>query len=384
MNPSELDGPPDDDELTIKGEIETSSVPDLLRSLLASRETGILSFKNGEFEKTLFMKEGVIVFAGSTNPDERLGENLLLRGKITARQYLEASKLIRPGRRLGAILLELNALEPDELIPSVEEQIREVILELLGWTRGSYSVVMTEIDPDLVLFQFSIENLILEGIRRIRSWTSVARGIGNIEAVPVVTDQSDGAYKLELGEEEQQVLARVSGRSTIEQICQMSFLSNFETCRTLWALKILGFIKWGQAAELQREGEGVRAEEQELDLEDVVEKFNQMFNRIYVFLQGRLGGEVEVFMDGVMEEIARQYGALFDGVDLKQYGRADYEQMLANVADLPAEQRRALMVSGLSELVYVIQLAVQRGRGSEEEAVVSGIIKDGFKRLGAA
>ena len=45
-----------------------------------------------------------------TDPDERLGENLLLRGRITARQYREASKLIRPGRRLGAILVELEAI----------------------------------------------------------------------------------------------------------------------------------------------------------------------------------------------------------------------------------------------------------------------------------
>ena len=84
-----------------------------------------------------------------------------------------------------------------------------------------------------------------------------------------------------------------------------------------------------------------------------------MFSRIYGFLRGRLGDAVDAFMDGCLEEVSRQYGALFDGVDLKHYGRADFEQMLANVADLPAEQRKSLMVSALNELVYVIQLAVR-------------------------
>jgi hypothetical protein len=109
-----------------------------------------------------------------------------------------------------------------------------------------------------------------------------------------------------------------------------------------------------------------------------------MFGRIFAFLKGRLGDGVYAFMDAALEEISRQYGALFGGVDLKQYGRADFEQMLANVADLPPEQRRSLMVAGLNELVFVLQLSVRTRCGKEEEAVVSGIIKDGFRRLGAA
>ena len=57
--------------------------------------------------------------------------------------------------------------------------------------------------------------------------------------------------------------------------------------------------------------------------------------------------------------------------------------MLANVADLPPEQRKSLMVSALNELVYVIQLSVRTRHGAQEEAVVSGIIKDGLRKLGA-
>jgi len=190
-------------------------------------------------------------------------------------------------------------------------------------------------------------------------------------------------HRLELSAEEQEVLAQVNGRSTVEQICDVSYLTHFETCRILWGLQVLGVVvRRGQkdsAAE-----EGARAHERELDLEGIVEKFNQMFGRIYVFLQGRLGREVDAFMDTVLDDVSRQYGSLFAGVDLKQYGRADFEQMLANIADLPPEQRKSLMVAGLNELVFVIQLSVRTRFGKEEEAVVSGIIKEGFRRLGAA
>src|SRR5438067_1476149 len=80
-------------------------------------------------------------------------------------------------------------------------------------------------------------NLILEGIRRSRSFSQVIRGIGDIDAVLVPTGTTEVLYKLELTAEEQEILSHVNGRATVEQICDVSYLSNFETCRILWALK---------------------------------------------------------------------------------------------------------------------------------------------------
>ncbi len=374
------DGGGDGDDLSIKGEIETSSVPELLRSFLASGETGTLTFRSGEVSKTLYLHQGKLVFAASTDPDERLGESLLVRGRISARQYLEASQMIRPGRRLGTILVELEAIESEELSPAVEQQVKELLVDLMTWTSGDYELVMKQVDPEtLVTVNISLENIVIEGLRRSRSWSQITRGLGGIDVVPLPTGNTDVLYKLELTEEEQELLGHVNGNSTVEQICQVSYLSNFDTCRLLWAFKVLGLIRIG------REGDtsGIAAREREMDLEDVVEKFNQMFGRIYTFLRGRHGEEADRFMQAALDDVSRTYGALFGGVDLSQYGRADFEQMLANVADLPPEQRRSLIVAALNELVLAIQLAARERHAAQEEAVISGIIKDGLRRVGA-
>jgi hypothetical protein len=379
------------EELTIKGDLDTSSVPELLRSLLASRETGILTFRRDDLVKTVYIREGRVVFGTSSDPDERLGENLLVRGTITARQYLQASNMIRPERRLGAILVEMEAIESEELVPVVEQHVRDLLLDLVCWNRGDYELVMQDagrrgVDLDnVVALNISTENLILEGIRRCRSWSQILRGIGgDIESVPAPTGDTDVLYKLDLSSEEQEVLSRVNGRSTVEEICQVSYLSNFETCRILWALLVLGVIRREKVGAPRGAGEPAATRDGELDLEDIVERFNQMFGRIYSFLEGRLATGADAFMDAVIEQVSRQYGKLFDGVDMRAYGRVDYEQMLANVADLPADQRKSLMVSGLNELVFVIQLEVRTRHGAEEAAVISGIIKDGFGKLGVA
>jgi len=375
--------PQTDDELTIRGDIETSSVPELLRSLLGSGETGVLTVRNGDATKTISIHDGRIVFATSNDVDERLGELLLVEGKLTVRQYLEASKLIRPETRLGAILIEMNALGPDELMPAVEHQAREILMDLFCWTRGDYELVIRDLDPEgLEILNLSTENLILEGIRRSKAWSQVIRAIGDIGTVFFPTGNAELGYKLDLTAEEQDILGHVNGRSTVEHICDVSYLSNFETCRILWALLVLGAIRKagpGDAAALDEED---AERERELDLEAIVERFNQMFSRIYHFLRGRLGDKADAFMDLCLDDVSRQYGTVFAGVDLKHYGRADFEQMLANVADLPAEQRKSVMVAALNELIFVIQLAVRTRHGAQEEAVVSGIIKDGFRKLG--
>ncbi len=374
---------PEDRALTLRGTIEETSVPELMRSVLGSGETGVLTFHRRGVTKNIYLHMGRIVYARSSDPDERLGEDLLLRGKITVRQYLEASKLIRPGRRLGTILVELNAIDSEDLLSSLEHHVKEMLLDVFTWTTGEYELAMSEPGKDdVITLNFSMENLILEGVRRIRSWSRIYRGIGgDIEAVPVPTGNTDVLLKLELSDEEQEVLSHASGRATFEQICQVSYLSNIETCRLLWALQVLGVLRREQPGEAARTGEGLLEREREMDLEHVVEKFNQMLSRIYSFLRGRSGDDVDRFMEEALARVASRYAALFYGIDLKQYGRADYEQMLANVADQPAKQRKALMIAGLNELIGSVQAGVREHHGAEEETVVSGIIKDGFRRL---
>ena len=369
--------------LTLRGDIEATSVPELMRSFLGSGETGVLTFRRNEVTKSVYLHMGRVVYSRSSDPDERLGEDLLLRGKITVRQYLEASRLIRPGRRLGTILVELNAIDSEDLLPALEDHVKEILLEVFNWTRGEYELVMNEPgSEDVITLDLSMENLILEGIRRTRAWSRIFRGMGgDFAAVPVPTGNTEMLLKLELSEEEHEVVTQVNGRATVEQICQVSYLSNIDTCRILWALRVLGVIRRGEPGEAAQAGQGAAEREMEMDVEHLVEKFNQMLGRIYSFLRGRSGDDVDDFMGQVLARVSGRYETLFYGIDLKQYGRADYDQMLANVADLPPKQRKALMVAGLNELVGVIQAGVRERHGAEEEAVVSGIIKEGFRRL---
>src|SRR5258708_20733683 len=80
--------------------------------------------------------------------------------------------------------------------------------------------------------------------------------MGTIDSVPVPTGTTEVLFKLELTDEEQEVLTHINGRASVEQICQVSYLSNLETCRILWAFRVLGVIRRGQAEEAVAAGAG--------------------------------------------------------------------------------------------------------------------------------
>ena len=171
-----------------------------------------------------------------------------------------------------------------------------------------------------------------------------------------------------------------SSRSARSPTCR-----NFETCRLLWALDgARGACGGASRARRRRARRTIAQREQELDLESIVERFNQMLNRDLLVpagargrRRGRLHGR------GARRASPASTRLLFYGVDLKQYGRADYDQMLANVADLPPDERQAADAGGPQRARRRRSSSGCAQRlGAQEIAVVSGIIKEAYRRLG--
>ena len=80
-------------------------LPDLLLAISRSGRTGRLSFSNPDADKTIYVKDGKIVFAESSSDDDGLGPYLLRNGQISLGALTRVSKLVSPGKRLGALLV---------------------------------------------------------------------------------------------------------------------------------------------------------------------------------------------------------------------------------------------------------------------------------------
>lgn len=156
--------------------------PDLVQAQHQRRWTGTMSLTHMGQVKSVMVQDGRLVFASSSSKDDRLGDLLLRRGRITLPQYLDASQAVGQGKRLGTVLVEQGALDPTDLVGVVVEHTQEVIYSVFQWTEGFYRLKDGLDGQEKITLKMSTPDIILEGVRRIEAWSRIERGIGGIDA----------------------------------------------------------------------------------------------------------------------------------------------------------------------------------------------------------
>lgn len=229
--------------LELEGSLAAHDLPDLVQELQQRRWSGVLTLTNVGVGRSVTVQDGRMVFASSSSPDDRLGELLLRRGRISLRQYADAGQAIVPGKRLGAILVEQGVLSPKDLVKAVVEHTQEIIYGCFQWIEGRYRLTEGVPGPETITLRMSTPDLIMEGIRRIESWTRIDRAVGGL---PARYARAEGCEAVLSGMElpaEKLALSTFGGTKSVESLCADSNLGDFEVCRTLWAFRVIGVVQ---------------------------------------------------------------------------------------------------------------------------------------------
>lgn len=358
------------EELSIQGTLAETTVPDLFRSIIRSSETAILSLDAIGRNDVIYFNEGRMVFASSTDSDMGLAETLLRSGELNLQQYNQAMDRVVVSRRIGSLLMELGYLKPDELSRAVEHQVSAIVLNAMSYRSGSYTIEFTSNFPDeIIALPLSTERLILDGVRRIEYWSLILRGIGRFERLLEQTPDADRrTYQLELSEDESHVLSLMADPQTIGRLCARSYLSNFLTCRTLWGLLAVDLVQDSQKEELT---EKQAAEESEYELEDVVERYNTVYQKIFALVFQKVGDHVYDFMDRVVLHVSPETMPYLSGMNLVNEGRIDFDQLLNNLIASGSADQRAVVHNVLNELIYgwIYEIKSEFGTPMEAEVV---------------
>src|SRR6185436_9778520 len=166
------------------------------------------------------------VFASSSSSDDRLGELLLRRGRISLQQFANASDAMTPGKRLGTVLVEQGALTPKDLVAGVVDQTRDIIYSLFLWTEGHYRVQEGPPSAEAIKLNLSTPDIIVEGIRRIDAWSRISRAIGGKDArYERAADFEAALAVMSLGPEVRALVHALAEPRLVGEICAGSTLS---------------------------------------------------------------------------------------------------------------------------------------------------------------
>jgi len=230
--------------MAIKGSLKEASLPDVIQLLFLGRRTGCLALADQHNFGTIYLDEGLIVYAAIVNRRDRLGDILLRRGRITAEQLQQAIETQDDDRqhKLGEILVGLGILSRAELEEYMRLQIEEAVYYLFTWTSGTFNFeagVRPEREDFLV--RISPEALLLEGARRVDEWSLIEKKIPSFDLIFSVDQQHIAQSAPTLSSEQQRLLPQLDGTRDVRQLIDESGLVEFEVGKALFGLITAGF-----------------------------------------------------------------------------------------------------------------------------------------------
>lgn len=336
----------------LQGDLGAIGLADVLTFMSMVRKTGTLELFHDDIQKIIQLEQGEIGFASSNAPEDQLSRFLMQNGKITREQFDALQDRFEEGdTRVGKLLVQMGALTPKELWWGVQQHVLGIIYSLFAWTTGSFSFVETEVSTEeKITLNMSTTAMIMEGMRRLDEEARIQERIPNQQVIFARVPQDQNALApLDLSTTELDVLEAVDGERPVHEINRsLNNLTDFDTRRILFSLLSARLIK---PIGVERIRAPVFLDvEDEPELLKVTQTYNSMFAKLYEMLAEKVGSETaaQLFVKVLANQSEKE---LLDGIGFDSEGRFDEYLLIANVSELPLDQRRVELDEGLDTLL---------------------------------
>jgi CheY-like chemotaxis protein len=152
----------------LTGEISATNFPTILLRAATRAPRGVLLVGTGDAERKIQLREGRILFAGSSEPTEFLAERARRAGLVTHDQIRQALVQSTTGRRIGSALVRLGFLSEEKLVELLLDQIRNIVSSCFAATKGQYLLQVGELPThETIVLDEPVPMTICRELRRI-------------------------------------------------------------------------------------------------------------------------------------------------------------------------------------------------------------------------
>jgi len=245
-------------EQVLEGNLARFEVPDLLTFLNMGRRTGVLVVERPEQETKIFFRDGQPIFSTSTKEDLRAPSLLVRQGKLREEEA-ELLRMYHPTgvEKMGQVLISENLLSERELGPFLKVQISEAIFDTFSWRSGVFTFFDKVPPPETaVTIEIDLQNLIMEGVRRIDERGRLEELFEDRDQViEVIANPERVKHSVTLTGEEWRVFFVVDGRRSVEEILTLvgdaDELSTLEVIHNLMVANLVTLV--GRRSDLEDE-----------------------------------------------------------------------------------------------------------------------------------
>jgi hypothetical protein len=177
------------------GSLASLTVAEVVQFVFSSLKTGVLLVAAGAEpdrrpddpdrlrRRSVYFRDGQVVFASSSDPADRLGPVLLEDDLVGPSDLERCSQLVRSGRPLGQVLVDEGILTSAQLYEGITLQVKKIFLSAFLETAGVFAFLEGSSDQqNEVKLPERTRDLILQGMKRLeeaelkRAAEELARG----------------------------------------------------------------------------------------------------------------------------------------------------------------------------------------------------------------
>lgn len=244
--------------MALRGNLKDFSLPDVFQLVQLSGKTGVLRIQGTEAEGSIWFRDGDVFFAQSNWRREQLGERLVSAQRITPAALARALELraAEPdgGRRLGEILVNEGYITQQVLEAFVQEQIQDTIFDLMRWDEGEFDFeVLPSIVHEDIGLSVSVENIVMEGARRLEEWQRIKKKVPSTDMVfKMATAPGEGTFEISLKPVEWALLLLIDGTRSVRELAVETHSTDFEVARVVYGLFSAGLLEVPPDDEIER------------------------------------------------------------------------------------------------------------------------------------
>lgn len=242
-----------------RGDLRVTTLPEMLSIIDRTRVAGVIEAVRDETRKSVYLDNGYVVHAASTDLADSLGAFLRRTGRLSDGQFRQAmERRSSAPRRLGELLVEQGVLAPAEVHRAIRSQVEEVLWSLFSWEEGEVTFSLGA--PDLVgivRIQIPLRQVVVQGVKRAANAKILVGRVGGREAIFEPAYRFEELIEVALEADEYELLSRVDGRKTFYELCTGGPVAAADAARLLYAFSVLGLIRKAGTGEPKERPVGV-------------------------------------------------------------------------------------------------------------------------------
>lgn len=259
--------------MALTGDLRHFTTTQLFNLINLARKTGALTVKQDGALVRMYFREGKLIHAAleGKGEDGHLTDILLSAGKITPEQrdIVLSRAQLRTDKELGLLLMSSGYATQEEIVTSVREHMLAVVFRLFTWSEGQFRFEPSVQPPDdAITLSLDLENIILEGSRRIHESEQLQEELPDLDGVGLRFTQRPGSQlrRISLTEDEWRVISSISPGKSIRWIGRTCGMDDFRIRKIIYGLMHAGLVELvplaveGRPAAVRRPAQSVRSE----------------------------------------------------------------------------------------------------------------------------